>query len=258
MLKAVLFDLDGTLMDWSAVEPWENYESRRLARVFEFVNRELYPLTGVDPDAFFTTYIAQLTDAWKTGNRTLCAPSILDIMARTLQASGVPDDRLEIESAMRAYNWQPANGLRAYPDALEVLPELEAQGIAMGIITNSSFPMSYRDQELRTVGLLELFPTCRVSAVDVGYLKPHQGIFDHALQLLGIQASEAVFVGDNLEADIGGAQNAGIYNVLRIRESQEMETGELDIIPDGTVSSFHELLPLLDGWFPGWRNGCAR
>jgi HAD superfamily hydrolase (TIGR01549 family) len=258
MLKAVLFDLDGTLMDWSAVEPWENYESRRLAHVFEFVNRELYPLTGVDPDSFFTMYIAQLTGAWKTGNRTLCAPSIFDVMARTLQASGVPDDRLDIESAMRAYDWQPADGLRAYPDALEVLPELDAHGIAMGIITNSSFPMSYRDRELRAVGLLDLFPTCRVSAVDVGYLKPHRGIFDHALQLLGVQASEAVFVGDNLEADIGGAQNAGVHSVLRIRASQEMETGEHDIILDGTVGSFHELLPLLDGWFPGWRNGCTR
>jgi HAD superfamily hydrolase (TIGR01509 family) len=197
MLKAVLFDLDGTLMDWSAVEPWEHYESRRLTHVFEFVHRELCPLNGDDPGAFFATYIAQLTDAWKTGNRTLCAPSILNIMTRTLEASGVPTDRIEIEAVMRVYNWQPAHGLRAYPDALEVLPELEANGIAMGIITNSSFPMSYRDQELRAVGLLDLFPTCRVSAVDVGYLKPHHVIFSHALELLDVQASEAVFVGDN-------------------------------------------------------------
>jgi HAD superfamily hydrolase (TIGR01509 family) len=258
MLKAVLFDLDGTLMDWSAVEPWEHYESRRLTRVFEFVQRELCPLTGGDPDAFFATYVAQLTGAWKTGNRTLCAPSTLDIMARTLEASGVPTDQIELEAVMRAYNWQPANGLRAYPDALAVLPELESHGIVMGIITNSSFPMSYRDQELRAIGLLDLFPTCRVSAVDVGYLKPHQVIFRHALGLLGVQADQAVFVGDNLEADICGAQWAGMYSVLRAHESQEAAAGDDGIIPDGTVNSFYELLPLLDSWFPGWRNGCRR
>ena len=257
MLKAVLFDLDGTLMDWSAAEPWENYESRRLARVFEFVNQTLGPLPCSDPDAFFALYVAQLTDAWKTGNRTLHAPSLLNVMAGTLQASGVPDDRWDIEGVMGAYDWHPANGLRAYPDVLEVLPELDQHGIALGIITNSSLPMSFRDQELRTIGLLDLFPKCRVSAVDGGYLKPHPVIFDHALELLGVPAHEAVFVGDNLEADICGAQNAGLRSVFRIHDSQETESGD-GIVPDGSVHSFHELLPLLDGWYPGWRNGDAR
>jgi len=259
MLKAVLFDLDGTLMDWSAAEPWEDRESRRLAHVVEFVNQALCPLAGVDPQIFFATYLSQLTDAWTTGNQTLCAPSILTIMARTLQASGVPDDRLDLEAVMHAYNWQPADGLRAYPDVLEVLPEFERHGVAMGIITNSSFSMRYRDQELQAVGLLDLFPKCRVSAVDVGYLKPHRAIFEHALECLGVQAGEAVFIGDSLEADVSGAQKAGLLGVLCLHESQEEEPAlDNGIIPDGIIHSFYELLPLLDGWFPGWRNGCTR
>jgi hypothetical protein len=29
-------------------------------------------------------------------------------------------------------------------------------------------------------------------------------------------------------------------------------------VPDATITTLHELLPLLDGWFPGWRNGHGR
>ena len=182
-------------------------------------------------------------------------------MADALKACGVPEDRLDIDAVVDAYNWQPPVGERAYPDAFEVLPQLRAHGVELGIVTNSAHPMPLRDRELHAVGLLDLFPTCRVSAVDVGYLKPHRTIFDRALEWLGVRPEEAVFVGDDLRADVGGAQVVGMHAVLRVHERAGEagdKSGENDgnrIVPDGTIRTLHDLLPLLDGWYPGWRNG---
>jgi HAD superfamily hydrolase (TIGR01662 family) len=255
MLKAVLFDLDQTLIDWDHVEqPWEEYQYQRILGVFEFVKENLHALKN--PDRFFETYLGELAGAWQHGSLTLRAPDVTAILAETLKASGVPEDRLDMDGVMKAYDWQPPAGERAYPDALDVLPQLHAHGVEMGVVTNSAHPMIYRDRELSAIGLLEMFPRCRLSAVDVGYLKPHRSIFQRALDMLGVQADETAFVGDNLAADIAGAKNAGLYAVWRANAHPRLEDAdEDDIIPDGTIDTLHDLLPLLDGRYPGWRNG---
>jgi putative hydrolase of the HAD superfamily len=255
MLKAILFDLDQTLIDWDRVEqPWEEYQYHRLLDVFEFVKTNGHALK--DPDRFFEAYLVELAGAWQHGNLTLRAPSVTAILADTLKACGVPEDQLDMDGVLQAYDWQPPAGERAYPDALDVLPELRAHGLEMGVVTNSAHPMTFRDRELSAIGLLDLFPRCRLSAVDVGYLKPHQNIFRRALDELGVQAEEAVFVGDSLAADIVGAKNAGLYAVWRANGHMPPDDADADaIIPDGTINTLHDLLPLLDERYPGWRNG---
>ncbi len=183
---------------------------------------------------------------------TLRAPDIRLVLTEALAACGVPTDRLDLDAVMDVYDWQAVPGARAFPDVLDVLPELRGSGLELGIITNASHPMIYRDRELQALELLDLFPTCRLSAVDVGVLKPHRAIFDRALTILGIQAAEAVFVGDSLEADIKGAQRAGMKGVWRATPGQA-DNPTASITPDGTITTLHDLLPLLDGWYPGWR-----
>jgi len=255
MLKAVLFDLDQTLITWDNAEPWETYQGRRLRGVYEFVHTHLHPLTGGDADHFFAEFAQRLEQAWTEGNRTLRPPNVAAVLAATLEAFGAPADRMDMDAVMAAYDWQPAPGEAAFPDVLEVLPELHAHGVELGIVTNASLTMHYRDRELDAVGLLDLFPRCRVAAVDVGYLKPHRIIFQRALDILGVRPEEAVFVGDNLEADIRGAQNAGMAAVWRVPAMSNGDAPASDVTPDGTITTLHELLPLLDRWYPGWRNG---
>jgi putative hydrolase of the HAD superfamily len=255
MLKAVLFDLDQTLITWDDAEPWETYQGRRLRGVYDFVDTHLYPLTAGDADSFFAEFSRRLGQAWTEGNRTLRPPSVAAILETIIEAFGAPPGKLDMGAVMKAYNWQPAPGEAAFPDVLEVLPELHAHGVELGIVTNASLTMRFRDRELDAVGLLDLFPRCRIAAVDVGYLKPHRGIFERALDILGIVPEEAVFVGDNLEADIRGAQNAGMMAVWRMPAAPNGDTPAPDVTPDGTIATLHDLLPLLDGWYPGWRNG---
>ncbi|MCZ7541445.1 MAG: HAD hydrolase-like protein [Anaerolineae bacterium] len=64
---------------------------------------------------------------------------------------------------------------------------------------------------------------------------------------MGTAPEEAVFVGDNLEADIRGAQNAGMMAVWRMPAAPNGDTPAPDVTPDGTITTLHDLLPLLDG-----------
>ncbi len=258
MLKAILFDMDQTLIDWDQVnEPWESYIVRRLQGIFNYVNDEVQPLEGMLMGDFIEAYINVLNDAWTTGIQTLQPPHIKQILTAALVACGAPEDLLDPAAILQVYedNWAMPAGERVYPDVIEVLPQFEQNGIELGIITNASHPMSQRDRELELTGILAYFPRCRLSAADVGYLKPHTAIFEHALDLLDIQPDEAIFVGDNLHADVGGAQNAGMRAVWRINSiNQQSQLNDHDIKPDGTIKTFHDLLTLLDEWYPTWRN----
>jgi putative hydrolase of the HAD superfamily len=257
MLKAVLFDLDQTLIDWDHVGPWENYQLQRMSAIHDLVHQRMHPLPDIAPENLCTVFMGQMDLDWKHGVETLRPPNVVTALAATLRTCGVPEERLDVDAVMEVYfNWPLPEGERAYPDARDVLTELRAHGIELGIITNASHPMVHRDRELEAVGLLDLFPRCRLSAIDVGVLKPHRAIFDHALNILGIRPEEALFIGDNLSADVEGAQGAGIPAVWinRTPDSDMLS----DITPDGTIYALQELLPLLDHLYPGWRNGHSR
>jgi FMN phosphatase YigB (HAD superfamily) len=106
--------------------------------------------------------------------------------------------------------------------------------------------------EIEAHGILVHFPDCRISAADVGYLKPHPAIFQAALDQVGATPDEAVFVGDNPIADIAGAQGAGMRAILRVTTPAPPMLSGL-IVPDAAINSLAELPRILDEWYPGWR-----
>jgi FMN phosphatase YigB (HAD superfamily) len=138
-----------------------------------------------------------------------------------------------------------------FPEAFEVLALLRERDIKLGVVTNAFQPMWLRDIEMQALGLLDFFPTCRFSAADVGYLKPHPNIFDAALKCLETTSEETIYVGDNPVADIAGSQAAGLRAVLRVRTPTPPLISGL-VVPDAAINSLRELPAVLDEWFPGW------
>ncbi len=250
VLKALLFDMDDTLIDWSQrALDWSDYRHRHLEQVYDYIIREVHPLNV--PDAFYEAASQLFEQAWLEAYQGMRAPHVGTVLARALETVGVPIEQINREAVLRAYNWQPVPGVVPFPDVLEILPILCDSGVKTGIITNSAQPMWMRDLELKAYGLLSHFIDCRLSAADVGYLKPHPAIFEAALACLGVRADEVVFVGDNPEADVAGAQSIGMRAILRIIPRAHPVPAHIE--PDGTIHTFHDLLPLLDQWYPGWR-----
>lgn len=250
MLKAILFDLDDTLIDWSGFQgPWDTLEVGHVRLVFDYIRMEGHDLT--DFDGFFGEYTRRIRDAWEGARSTLQAPHLGKILVKTASSFGVPEGAFRMERYLEVYRWGVVDGTALFPEVREALTMLRQRGLKLGIVTNAHQPMSMRDTEIAQHGLIDFFPTCRLSAADVGYLKPHPNIFERALRCLGTTAEETLFVGDNPVADIAGAQGAGLRAVLRVRRPASPLISGL-VVPDGAINSLVELPPVLDELYPGW------
>ncbi len=97
-----------------------------------------------------------------------------------------------------------------FPDVLPALDALRAAGFRMGVISNFVWG---GPELIHALELAGQFDSLTVSA-RVGFQKPHQGIFQHALDSLGVAPDRALHIGDSYRADVKGARRMGIDAVL--------------------------------------------
>ncbi len=249
MLKAILFDLDDTLIDWSqAIMGWPDCTYSHLEKVFNSINKQI---PSVELEDFFQVISRVREQMWSDSSHTLKAPQLAKLLSTSLHILGLPPEFINEEQLLIAYDWQPVKGELLFPDVHEALSVIQSYNLKTAVVTNSSEPMWMRDIELARFDLLKYFPHCRTASADVGFLKPHPSIFEVTLSCLNVNANEAVFIGDNPGADIVCAQQLGIRAVLRLPKQNRI-IAQQDIA-DGVIESLHELFPLLDGWYPNWR-----
>ena len=97
-----------------------------------------------------------------------------------------------------------------FPDVMPVLDTLRAADFRMGVISNFVWG---GPELIHALDLAGHFDSLTVSA-RVGFQKPHRGIFQHALDSLGVAPEHALHIGDSYPADIVGARQVGIDAVL--------------------------------------------
>jgi putative hydrolase of the HAD superfamily len=119
--------------------------------------------------------------------------------------------RLTPEEMEREF-WRAAERFSLNAGIIEVLDWIKARGIRLGIISNCSFGETVMWENLIDYKLGPYFEFL-MSSADYGFRKPHPRIFATALRKMGLTAAEVWMVGDNLECDIMGAQNCGLYPV---------------------------------------------
>jgi putative hydrolase of the HAD superfamily len=106
--------------------------------------------------------------------------------------------------------WAACRHFELYDDVPETLRELAAAGVRIGLISNSHRCLTSFQSHFELEDLI----TATISSSQHGYMKPHPSIFSAALQLVDVQPSEAVMVGDSLKHDVEGAMRAGMRGVL--------------------------------------------
>lgn len=109
---------------------------------------------------------------------------------------------------LMAEEYQPENWVP--DDVPEMLQDLKASGFTLGVVSNRTHPFL---EELQTLGIQGYFD-CAFAAGEVNSWKPEPAIFQHALDYLGSEAHESIYVGDNFYADVLGARRAGLRPVL--------------------------------------------
>ncbi|MEK4737335.1 MULTISPECIES: HAD family hydrolase [Bacillus] len=106
----------------------------------------------------------------------------------------------------------------------------------VGIITNGS--TQRQKAKIMNTGLNEYFDTIIISE-EVRFSKPDKRIFELALNKLNVQSEDVLFVGDDLEKDIAGCQNA---NIKGIWFNPNMIKNNTDTKPHAEITSFDNLL----------------
>ena len=94
--------------------------------------------------------------------------------------------------------------------SVETLRELKRRGYKLGMVTNGNSLL--QNTKLDTAGIRDLFDMAVVSD-DIGVWKPNKGIFEYAMQQLGVTPDQSLFVGDHPINDIQGALGAGMHAV---------------------------------------------
>lgn len=252
-LQAVLFDMDDTLIDWSGFRgDYFELERPHFEHLRAYVKANGYDLPDMDTLLFGFRDLA--ITHWSNAREKLFAPQLTEVVRQLFQRHGVPAELLSDAALIEHYHWRKIPGTTVFPEVPDVLAQLIDAGVKIGVVTNAFQPMVMRDIELREHGLFKFFPTCRFSAADVGYLKPHPAIFETALDCLGTSVASTVFVGDSLSADIAGGNRMGMTTVWRnVETHRDNPITRATIRPDLTITSLTQMLDDFDTRFPNWR-----
>ncbi|MEV5582718.1 HAD-IA family hydrolase [Streptomyces parvus] len=203
-LRAVVFDLDGVLVDSFGV----------MREAFEIAYREVVG-AGEPPFEEYSQHLGRYF------------PDIMTIM----------DLPLEMEEPFVRESYRLAHRVRMFDGVPELLGALHQKGLRFAVATGKSGPRAR--SLLDTLGVLPLFDHV-IGSDEVAHPKPAPDIVLRALELLKVDAADAVMVGDAV-SDLASARAAGV-RALAALWGESDPAPLLDAAPDAALKNPEELL----------------
>jgi len=225
LIKAFIFDLGNTLIEYPAPEKLKE-------NCAEFSHQ-----MGVSGELLDRMNELYMEDR-RAGFKNFREATIETALTGALLENGRRLDNSEIlELVEEIYQYGFGRFASAIDGGLELLRNLKERGMKTGIVSNTPLPGFLFMKELDRFRLLEYFDDLIFSA-DFGKRKPSPDIFQASLQNLGIKAQEAVYIGDSLDRDVMGSQNAGMKSIWLNRKRRQAEH------PGYEVSSLTQILTI--------------
>ncbi len=204
MLKAVLFDLDGTLLPMDQKRFMKDYFSRLI--------RRLAPL-GYTPECFLASMQAGIdamvsNDGTRTNEEAYWDAYTAISGKEILNHMSVFEDFYENEFDEVA----PTCGFN--PKAAELVYSLKARGIRVILATNPLFPRIATQKRIRWAGMepedFELYTTYE----DIGTCKPNPDYYRTVLERQGLDPADCIMVGNDVAEDMIAGAQAGLRGFL--------------------------------------------
>ena len=231
-MKALLVDLDDTLLDYSGgVE--DSWQSACGA---------LGPTAGLDAIALADA--VRIARRWFWDDVTRQRTERVNMMgawtkiaANGLERVGVPSPDLaaRIAEDFAARRWAV---MRLFPGVPEALGRLRANGVSMALVTNGD-----KSQQRRKIEQFDLAGFFDVIVIEgeFGVGKPEESVYRHVLDSLEVRPSEAWMVGDNLEWDVAAPQRLGLRGVWVDVHGRGLPEPS-PVVPHRIIRAFPELL----------------
>ncbi|MEK4694640.1 HAD-IA family hydrolase [Bacillus sp. FSL M8-0063] len=216
--KAMLFDLDDTLLD----------RDKAVDKLFLFVLEKCY-------EDVSDTVKNNMLQKFKEYDKREYGISDKTIVLESLFNEFAPKYRLPHNYIQDFWNENFPKCFSIDQNTIHFLNHIKRH-FKIGIITNGS---THRQKaKIINTNLNNYFDTIIIFE-EVGLSKPDKRIFELALNKLNVQPKNTLFVGDDLEKDIAGCQNANIngiwFNPHRI-------TNRTEIKPYSEIDTFDSLL----------------
>jgi len=228
-LRAVLFDLDDTLHD----------DTRTYRRAAEATANAVAADRGIAASELVAAYVAEADSFWKTLSPAAFDKSLVGLResmwGAALRAVGIEDAALAVVCGSE-YNRFRREYLELWPGALDLLGRLRARGLKLAMITNG-MSETHRDK-IAILRLEDAFDEIFI-ADEVGMIKPDPRIFELAAERLGVAPQACAMVGDRLERDVRGGNDAGMFTVWMNVRDETIPAGGPQ--PGATVTSLADV-----------------
>ena len=207
MLEAVLFDWGDTLMQFAY--------SPELVSAGHRAGLAAIGRDGLPDDDALTEHFREHYEPFFWVPGTVEEIEYPELVRRLLADFEVTIDDDELRRYLEAEHsaWDPARVLGAHTHAL--LESLRSRGLKLGLVSNAFDPGWLLHRDLEQMGLAQRLDFSVFSS-EVGTRKPHPAIFERALEALGVEPENALFVGDRLYEDIRGAGELGMTTVQAV------------------------------------------
>lgn len=231
-VKAVLFDLDETLID--SVQGHIGAHSAVCRLLGQFLNEkgvqvdEKELLVGISKldDEMNRKFLYDRDDWWQRLVQEV-APNVsitVDLIQRLT----------------REYWLAYALAAKPYPDTLPTLDYLKKKGYLLGLVSDTDKLPGMKRYRIEIQPFKYLFNMTLVSGEETKETKPSAEPFLVAAEKLGLKPEDCIFVGDKPFADVAGAKNAGMKSVLVHRRDWNS-----DVAADYVITSLSELENIL-------------
>jgi len=237
--RAMLIDMDDTIL--SAYGRPEIAWNKIAA---EFAD-ELAPLP---PDQVAAALLASARKFWSTAEpiwrirlgeaRRLTVKGGLEALAAAGHRT-LPDDLAHrIADRFTLYREEE---MFVFPGAHAAIDALKALGVKLALVTNGAADMQRAKVERFALG--HRFDHIQIEG-EHGFGKPEERAYLHAMDALGVTASDTWMVGDNLEWEVVAPQRLGIYAIWMDVHGDGLPPGST-IKPDRIIRSLSELVPVV-------------
>ena len=245
-LKAILFDLGGTLLHYhDSQEDDPRHPFRRITLLgIQAVLKQIASTNPIPlpPEQIRDAIDRQIGQTYRAIEANQRGGSIEEPIQAALAEIGVVIDEAHW-AELRHHLYQPVDQTVSLRQGVHAtLAALRDSGYQLGLISNTFWAADLHDRHLAEHDLLD-FLLVRVYSSGTPYQKPHPWIFLSTLESIGIRPEEAVYVGDRADIDVGGAQNAGMRAIL-IR-SPYLPTDLNGYEPDAIIEELPGLIPAL-------------
>lgn len=217
MIKAAIFDLDGTLLNRDeSVKMFIDRQYDRLSKLIGHIPKEKYVTRFIELDnrgyVWKDKVYQQLVNEFDFVNLTW-------------------------EELLQDYLSEFKNNCIPFPNLIRMLEELKSNNLLLGMITNGYG--QFQMDNIMALGIDKYFDVILISEWE-GIKKPDTRIFNKALEKLNVSANESIFMGDHPKNDVIGAKKVGMKGIWK----KDFQWDNVDA--DYIVDDLMELPPVIE------------